>query len=71
MRRLSAAIPAPTYDPEAPLQFLVTNLDYSDYVGLIAVGKIVNGAMRQGQEVVLMKKGEDGRQGPSQPDFKL
>jgi GTP-binding protein len=38
---------------------LVTNLDYSDYVGLIAVGKIVNGALRQGQEVVLMKKGEE------------
>jgi len=54
-----SAIPAPTYDPVAPLQFLVTNLDYSDYVGLIAVGKIVNGAMRQGQEVVLMKKGEE------------
>ena len=54
-----SAIPAPTFDPEAPLQFLVTNLDYSDYIGLIAVGKIVNGAMRQGQEVVLMKKGEE------------
>jgi GTP-binding protein len=53
-----AAIPAPAYDPEAPLQFLVTNLDYSDYVGLIAVGKIVNGALRQGQEVVLLKQGE-------------
>jgi len=52
------AIPAPAYDPEAPLQFLVTNLDYSDYVGLIAVGKIVNGALRQGQEVVLLKRGE-------------
>ncbi len=52
-----SAIPAPTFDPEAPLQFLVTNLDYSDYIGLIAVGKIINGAMRQGQEVVLMKKG--------------
>ena len=54
-----SAIPAPTFDPEAPLQFLVTNLDYSDYVGLIAVGKIVNGALRQGQEVVLMKKGAE------------
>ena len=54
-----SAIPAPTYDPEAPLQFLVTNLDYSDYVGLIAVGKIVNGALRQGQEVVLMKRGAE------------
>ncbi|MDO9533213.1 MAG: translational GTPase TypA [Deltaproteobacteria bacterium] len=54
-----SAIPAPTFDPEAPLQFLVTNLDYSDYIGLIAVGKIVNGALRQGQEVLLMKKGEE------------
>jgi GTP-binding protein len=54
-----SAIPAPTFDPEAPLQFLVTNLDYSDYIGLIAVGKIVNGALRQGQEVVLMKKGQE------------
>ncbi|MGA9755343.1 MAG: translational GTPase TypA [Desulfobaccales bacterium] len=52
------AIPAPAYDPEAPLQFLVTNLDYSDYVGLIAVGKIVNGELRQGQEVALLKKGQ-------------
>jgi GTP-binding protein len=51
-------IPAPSYNPEAPLQFLVTNLDYSDYVGLIAVGKIVSGAMRQGQEVALLKKGQ-------------
>ncbi|MGB8990469.1 MAG: translational GTPase TypA [Desulfobaccales bacterium] len=51
------AIPAPAYDPEAPLQFLVTNLDYSDYVGLIAVGKIVSGALRQGQEVALLKQG--------------
>jgi GTP-binding protein len=52
------AIPAPGYDPSAPLQFLVTNLDYSDYVGLIAVGKIVNGTMRQGQEVALLKRGQ-------------
>jgi GTP-binding protein len=52
------AIPAPAYDPAAPLQFLVTNLDYSDYVGLIAVGKIVNGTLHQGQEVVLLKRGE-------------
>ncbi|MBM4301901.1 MAG: translational GTPase TypA [Deltaproteobacteria bacterium] len=54
-----SAIPAPVYDPEAPLQFLVTNLDYSDYVGLIAVGKIVNGALRQGHEVVLLKRGKE------------
>ncbi len=53
-----AAIPAPRYDPDAPLQFLVTSLDYSDYVGLIAVGKIVNGALNKGQEVALLKQGE-------------
>lgn len=52
------AIPAPTCDPEAPLQFLVTNLDYSDYRGRIAVGKIVSGQLRQKQEVALLKKGE-------------
>ncbi|MHB9073478.1 MAG: translational GTPase TypA [Desulfobaccales bacterium] len=51
-------IPAPTFDPEAPLQFLVTNLDYSDYVGLIAVGKIVNGVLHHGQEVALLKQGQ-------------
>ena len=52
-----SAIPAPQYDPDAPLQFLVTSLDYSDYVGLIAVGKIVNGTLKKGQEVALMKNG--------------
>jgi GTP-binding protein len=50
-----ASIPAPSHDPEAPLQFLVTTLQYSDYVGRIAVGKVVNGALRHGQEVALLK----------------
>jgi GTP-binding protein len=52
------AIPTPACDPEAPLQFLVTNLDYSDYVGRIAVGKIVSGHLKQRQEVALLKGGE-------------
>ena len=50
-------IPAPCYDPAAPLQFLVTSLDYSDYVGLIAVGKVVSGALQRGAEVALLKRG--------------
>jgi GTP-binding protein len=50
-----AAIPPPTYDPEAPLQFLVTNLQHSDYVGRIGVGKVVNGELRYGQAVALLK----------------
>ncbi len=49
-------IPAPVYDPEAPLQFLVTNLDYSDYVGRIAVGKVVNGVLKVGARTALIKK---------------
>jgi GTP-binding protein len=52
-----AATPAPSYDPQAPLQFLVTNLDYNDYVGRIAVGKVVSGSLRPGQEVALLKHG--------------
>ena len=53
-----AAIPAPSWDPQAPLQFLVTNLDYNDYVGRLAVGKVVNGTLRLGQEVALLKHGK-------------
>jgi GTP-binding protein len=49
------SIPAPVYDPEAPLQFLVTNLQHSDYVGRIAVGKVVNGTLKKGPGVALLK----------------
>jgi len=51
-------IPPPKYDPTFPLQFLVTNLDYSDYVGRIAVGKIISGQLKGGGQIALMKKGE-------------
>ena len=51
-------IPGPRWNPEAGLQFLVTNLDYSDYVGRIAVGKVVAGTLQQGAKATLMKKGE-------------
>jgi len=50
-----SSIPAPEYDPEAPLQFLVTTLNHSDYVGRIGIGKIVNGTLRRAQEVMLLK----------------
>jgi GTP-binding protein len=52
-----AAIPAPSWDPQAPLQFLVTSLDYNDYVGRLAVGKLVSGTLCLGQEVALLKHG--------------
>jgi len=50
------AIPGPEIDPNAPLQMLVTNLDWSDYVGRIAVGRIYSGAIRKGQQIALMQK---------------
>src|ERR1019366_6589985 len=44
-------IPAPMYDPELPLQALVTNLDASPYVGRLAICRVWNGSIRKGQQV--------------------
>jgi GTP-binding protein len=46
-------IPAPTGDPSAPLQALVTNLDASDYLGRLAIGRVFEGTMRRGETVAL------------------
>ncbi len=55
-------IPAPQGDIDGPLQFMVTTLDYDDFVGKIAVGRIVRGRMKPNQQVVLMN-GESTRKG--------
>ena len=44
-------IPAPTGDPKAPLQMLVSSIDYNDYVGRIGIGRIERGTICQNQEV--------------------
>ena len=46
-------IPAPAGDPDAPLQALVTNLDASDYLGRLAIGRVVEGTLRSGEQVAL------------------
>ena len=46
-------IPCPEGDPDAPLQMLVSTIDYNDYVGRIGVGKVSNGKIRVNQQVVL------------------
>ncbi len=51
MEEILRTVPAPTYDPEIPLQMLVTTLDYDDYVGRLAVGRVVSGNLKRGQEV--------------------
>ncbi|MGD0007954.1 MAG: translational GTPase TypA [Terriglobia bacterium] len=49
------SIPAPAGDPEATLQLQVANLDYSDYLGRIAIGRVFNGAVHFGDEVAIAK----------------
>jgi GTP-binding protein TypA/BipA len=44
-------IPAPKYDPEHPLQALVTNLDASPYVGRLAICRVRHGEIRKGQQI--------------------
>ena len=46
----------PSGDVEKPLQFLITNIEYDNYVGQLAVGKLHNGKMRRNQEVMLIKR---------------
>ena len=46
-------IPAPSGDPEAPLQALVASLDASDYLGRLAIGRVVAGTLRTGDQVAL------------------
>ncbi len=57
-------IPGPEVEPDAPLQLLVTNLDWSDYVGRIAIGRIQSGTMTKGQQVDLAK--DEGKIAPAQ-----
>jgi GTP-binding protein len=49
-------IPGPDVEPDAPLQLLVTNLDWSDYVGRIAIGRIQSGSLRKNQPVDIAKE---------------
>ena len=51
-------VPGPEIDADEPLRLMVTTLDWSDYVGRIAVGRIRSGTIRRGQKVALMQKDE-------------
>lgn len=46
-------IPAPEGEPEEPFQMLVSSIDYNDYVGRIAIGRIDRGTLHQNQEVMV------------------
>jgi GTP-binding protein len=48
-------IPAPSGDSAGILQLLVANLDYSDYLGRLAIGRVFNGTLRHGDDVAIVK----------------
>jgi GTP-binding protein len=48
-------VPGPAVDPDGPFQMLCTTLDYSEYVGRIAIGRIASGRVNRAQKAVLIK----------------
>ncbi len=52
-------VPAPTGDPAAVLQLLIANLDYSDYLGRLGIGRIFQGTVKVGDQVAIAKR--DGK----------
>ncbi len=55
-------VPVPDLDAEAPLQALITTLDYSEYVGRIGIGRVFAGTLKTGQVAVISRDGETRRQ---------
>ncbi|MDR0405579.1 MAG: translational GTPase TypA [Clostridiales bacterium] len=57
--RIVSHVPAPAGDADAPLQMVVSSIDYDDYIGRIAIGRVNRGGISQGQNVVIC--GKDGK----------
>lgn len=55
-------IPAPTGDPDANTQVLISTIDYNEYVGRIGVGKVDNGSVSVNQEVVIVNAHDPEKQ---------
>ena len=62
-------IPAPPADVDAPARLLVCNLGYSDYLGRLAIGRLVSGRLKANQTYAVIGEGPDGR--PVQTRAKL
>ena len=54
-------IPAPKGDPGAPLQVLISTIDYNEYVGRIGIGKVDNGTVKLNQEAVIVNHHDESR----------
>ena len=64
---LVSVTPPPTYEPDHPLQLLVTNLSANEYVGRMAVGRIRNGTIRIGQRITVVRDEPDDTSGTVEP----
>jgi GTP-binding protein len=53
--QIIASIPPPAGDPEGVLQIQVTNLDYSDFLGRLAIARVFNGTLKRGTEVAISR----------------
>jgi GTP-binding protein len=56
--RIVAALPGPPVDPSAPTQFQCNNLDYDDYVGRLAIGRLRHGTLEANRFYALCRRGE-------------
>ncbi len=54
--KILTTVPAPRFDDTVPLQVLVTTLDYDDYVGRLAIGRVFNGHISEKERSVLCRK---------------
>jgi GTP-binding protein len=52
-------VPAPTYDSDEPFQMLVANLGYSDFVGRLAIGRVMNGSVKANETLVRIDKNSE------------
>jgi len=62
-KKIVAHIPAPSGDPKAPLQMLISSIDYSPYLGKLSIGKISNGTLNINKDVVVVHR--DGTISPA------
>ncbi|MGA0899888.1 MAG: translational GTPase TypA [Luteolibacter sp.] len=56
LEKIIEHIPAPNADPEAPFSMLVSNIEWDDYVGRVAVGKVLSGGVQKGDSIWLLRK---------------
>lgn len=56
LKKIVKHIPEPKADPEAPFLMLVSNIEYDNFVGRVAVGKVLGGSVKKGDTVYLLKK---------------